>query len=444
MKLLTLFTLIIIWPLTGTAQTCQEYNDDLKGLTGCAGKNIHLSFDDGPNTTTTPKIIETLKRQKVKATFFVSTHQLEKGALPLKKKLISSMFENEFTVASHGHDHNCHDIRYDWEGNLQPGYTDEQRREQLEKSVILLNQFSDNRFSKQNKTLLRFPYGRGISPSPKEIEKMIKDGRHIEGSSYSEKLNYYRAHSPAMGIASEYKLSHIGWNHDSKDSTTSYDKSNKDKYITDQLSTICKSNTNNFMTLFHDTRAINSMPSKYNKDKTVMDELIEKAKCLKMNFLSMDEFLKKKIQGGIYTKAYTGVTQVADLVPSLNSINSDTNSPNPICLTPINNKNKTIGASCYSKYIGEVRHCQGLDSFCIDGQWIKSKSLFNSTCHGNIPSEIAKILSSQYINKICTEASAKRVISANKAVCYCQEQAQDQNQLKWNCFDISSSSTKKF
>ncbi len=124
---------------------------------------------------------------------------------------------------------------------------------------------------------------------------MISNGRYIPGSSYAEKLNYYRKNSPAMSVASEYGLSHIGWNHDSKDSTNKFGKENKEEYIDHQLESICNRSQKNIMTLFHDTSVINSLPSKYNLDKTVMDEIIEKLKCLGVNILAMDDFCKVRL-----------------------------------------------------------------------------------------------------------------------------------------------------
>ncbi len=417
------------------SQNCKDYAKDITKYQGCSNKKIHLTFDDGPNTTTTPKVLETLKRQKVNATFFISTHQLTKGDLKKKKELIKEMFNNNFTVASHGHDHNCHDIRYDWKGNLQKGYTDSQRRNQLSKSIQLLDKFSDNQFSKQKNTLVRFPYGRGISPSKTEIEKMISDGRNIKGSNYREQLNYYRAHSPAMSIASEYKLSHVGWNHDSKDASTIYSKSNKDKYIDQQLNQICKSTSQNIMTLFHDTRSINSLPSKYNTEKTSMDEIIEKAKCLGVKFLSMDEILKEKLSNGVYTKSYSSVDRVQEMLDSIKTI-----SPNISKSCSQVEKLDTSYNSCYSNYVGEVTHCNGVNSYCIDGSWISSKNLYRATCEEGFPIDLAKEISSRYINKSCSKASEKKFIKKGISTCYCQYNAEDE--LIWKCYDISKPSPK--
>ena len=424
--------LILLISLNVYSQSCELYKSDLGQIKACKPNRVHLTFDDGPNTNTTPKIIRTLKKQKVDATFFISTHQLEKGDLDKKSELLNEILQNKFTLASHGHDHNCHDIRYDWSGNLQEGYNDKERRIQISKSIKLLNQFTNKQFSKQDLKLIRFPYGRGISPSPKEIEKMIKDGRDIRGSNYAEKLHYYRAHSPAMSIASEYELSHVGWNHDSKDATTKYSAKNQDEYIDFQLRSFCRSSSKNIVALYHDTRPINSSPSKYDSTKTVMDEIIEKSKCLGIEFVSAKEIFSKDLQAGVFTPSYNAIDKVSEMIKETEKLKV---SNNPSCNTKV--LENTQGNSCYSKYVGEVKHCHGNESFCIDGQWIKSSKLYEATCKGNLNSVTAKKLSSNYLGKSCDVPS--KSIEIGKSKCYCQYKDE---KLIWNCYDISSGVAK--
>ena len=439
MKLIAII-LIFSFSQLAIALNCKKYLASTSGLAGCKGKNVHLTFDDGPNTTTTPKILETLKRQKVPATFFISTHQLEKGNLKKKKEILDDMSKSDYTIASHGHDHNCHDFRYDWKGNFEKGYTDEERRDQVSKSINLLNKFTDNKFQKQNLHLIRFPYGRGISPSQKEINKMINEGRYIEGNTYSEQLKYYRANSPAMSIASEYNLDHIGWNHDSEDSTSKYNKNTKDKYVTNIVNYMCTSGPNNLMSLFHDTRAINSLPSTIDQNKTVMDEIIEKAKCLGVKFQSMNQFLKNKLQAGIHTKSYESEDQIGNLISLLNNIS---NKPDLTCSTTEAANTQNQGRPCSSNYVGVLKHCEGVDSFCIDGQWVKSKDLYQMVCENNYSAEAAKELSSKFLSKTCKEASKRVEVESGQVACYCQESQKDNNKLMWKCFDIRSGKPKR-
>lgn len=65
---------------------------------------IYLTFDDGPTTSSTPKILEILKRKNVKATFFVINH--EAGS----DYLIKQEYNEGHTVALHSYTHNYQQI----------------------------------------------------------------------------------------------------------------------------------------------------------------------------------------------------------------------------------------------------------------------------------------------------------------------------------------------
>ena len=65
---------------------------------------IYLTFDDGPTTSTTPKILDILDEKNVKATFFV-LHYDEKG-----EELIKREQESGHTIALHGYTHEYKDV----------------------------------------------------------------------------------------------------------------------------------------------------------------------------------------------------------------------------------------------------------------------------------------------------------------------------------------------
>ena len=400
-----------------------------------------LTFDDGPDTKKTPKILESLKRQNVPATFFISTHQLEdragKKKRDVKKKgeLLLEMLKNGFTIASHGHDHDCHDLRLA-DKKWQAGFNDEQRREQVKMSIDLLNKYTNNKFSKQNLNLIRFPYGRGISPSKIEIAEMEKRGRHFDGDSYAQKLKSYRETSPAMSVASEYNLSHIGWNMDSQDASSKYSSTNQETYVHDQLKNICGSSANKIMTLFHDTRSINSLPSVH-KGKTVIEEIIEKSKCLGVKFLSMKQILDQKLQTGVYIKA--DPLKLKSFTSTIKKINED--SPKACIISP-EEVSQPMGESCYSNDLQrDVPHCQGSSSFCIDGKWITNKNVYELICMKNMSVDNGKLLLAKYLWKSCSIKSKRVEIEKNKVACYCQYD--DNSKLFWNCFDISNTKAEK-
>lgn len=60
---------------------------------------IYLTFDDGPSTNITPKILNVLKEKNVKATFFILNYNSE------GEKLVKREVEEGHTVAIHGYSH---------------------------------------------------------------------------------------------------------------------------------------------------------------------------------------------------------------------------------------------------------------------------------------------------------------------------------------------------
>ena len=65
---------------------------------------IYLTFDDGPTTSSTPKILDILKQKNVKATFFILNYN-EDG-----EKLVKREYAEGHTVAIHGYSHKYEEI----------------------------------------------------------------------------------------------------------------------------------------------------------------------------------------------------------------------------------------------------------------------------------------------------------------------------------------------
>lgn len=76
-------------------------------------KVVFLTFDDGPSTTVTPKVLDTLKQQEVKATFFIVGKNLvaQDGSTINDKSanLLKREFEEGHAIANHSY---CHDYSY--------------------------------------------------------------------------------------------------------------------------------------------------------------------------------------------------------------------------------------------------------------------------------------------------------------------------------------------
>src|SRR5438046_9750752 len=60
---------------------------------------IYLTFDDGPNPTTTPALLDVLAREGVQATFFLIDRHITDETAPLVRR----MFADGHAVALHSH-----------------------------------------------------------------------------------------------------------------------------------------------------------------------------------------------------------------------------------------------------------------------------------------------------------------------------------------------------
>ena len=58
---------------------------------------VYLTFDDGPNPTTTPDLLDVLSRERVHATFFVIDRHLTEETAPIVRR----MFAEGHAVALH-------------------------------------------------------------------------------------------------------------------------------------------------------------------------------------------------------------------------------------------------------------------------------------------------------------------------------------------------------
>ena len=64
-------------------------------------KIVFLTFDDGPTQGATPKILDILKEEDVKATFFVIGKYVDRHP-----EIVKRAYEEGHYIANHGYDHN--------------------------------------------------------------------------------------------------------------------------------------------------------------------------------------------------------------------------------------------------------------------------------------------------------------------------------------------------
>lgn len=67
-------------------------------------KTVYLTFDDGPSTTVTPKILDTLKNYNVHATFFLLGDMIQKN--PGSDAIVKRTFAEGNSIGNHSYYHN--------------------------------------------------------------------------------------------------------------------------------------------------------------------------------------------------------------------------------------------------------------------------------------------------------------------------------------------------
>lgn len=73
------------------------------------GKKVaYLTFDDGPSTTVTPKILKVLSENNIKGTFFIVGNTLDKGEKA--KELLKEEYDNGHAIAIHSYSHNYNNL----------------------------------------------------------------------------------------------------------------------------------------------------------------------------------------------------------------------------------------------------------------------------------------------------------------------------------------------
>lgn len=82
-------------------QLTEAGKENLKNIYHSQEKIAYLTFDDGPNAQVTPKVLKILKKEDVKATFFVIGKNVE--AHP---EIVKQAYEEGHYIGNHGYSHN--------------------------------------------------------------------------------------------------------------------------------------------------------------------------------------------------------------------------------------------------------------------------------------------------------------------------------------------------
>lgn len=376
--LLFVFSLLVFQNVH--ANTCKSLNNDplfkellndLKNQNvSCDGIKTHLSFDDGPNEKTSGIILDELNKRNIKATFFTTTTNLVSGKPGLREK--QAILERELatghTVASHGHEHNAYDMRITT--SKEPGYTNAQREDQIKKSIQLLDSATNGKFSRQEYKLFRFPYGRGAMPSQKEIEEMEKTKQMVfSGDSYAEKLKEYRRISPALQQIGAYGFSHVGWNHDSNDSSLPFTMPNENvfkAYVLNNIKNMCSPSIKTKVSLFHDIKEVNTR---------AIPLIADLGGCLGVDFISPKEMMNTAslANNDVIIKSKTIAQAPVRMADDLGKLINQISNPGKQCAET----QTQPGKGCYSKYLNKVfGNCEGETSKCFEGKWYSGDDPF--------------------------------------------------------------------
>ena len=160
--------------VVGVSHEGEKYSYDAKKVseklskydyTNDGKKIVFLTFDDGTSKTNTPKVLETLKKEDVKATFFLTGQNIENGG-QVAKDLVKREFDEGHAIGNHSY---THDVK-----KLYPGRTLDMKafKEDFDKNDKLLQDILGKYFSTR---VIRCPGGymswKGMEPLDKYLDE---------------------------------------------------------------------------------------------------------------------------------------------------------------------------------------------------------------------------------------------------------------------------------
>lgn len=369
--------LALIFSLTGLSQTCDDSGSSVKAQIlrslnnlNCRNRSIHLTFDDGPVTGVTNPLLDHLQRLNVPATFFITTSRLQTGAphSQQSRQTLRRLMNEGHVLANHGHDHQSFDLRMDSSGQvLSRGLTPNERAEQLRVSENLLNLATDGVFSRQEQRFFRFPYGRGVLPSDRELDFLQREGMNFSAPDRATRVREYRRMSDPLASIADDGYTHLLWNHDSGDSRISrqdLSSSEMSQFVRENVQGFCGAGRpREQISLFHDTKrfVVEAIPM-----------IVEITRCLGGEFVSAERILRSerlRETQVIITPAMQSVAPVdamGELIQSLslgcdNCMSSQTSIPEGACLSEFNGR--------------VYPHCSGgTVSICYRARWYSRAS----------------------------------------------------------------------
>ncbi len=133
---------------------------------GGFGKQVALTFDDGPNPATTPKVLDILARYEIKATFFINGSRVKGDT---EREILARIMREGHILANHSHDHK----------NLKKQTLNELERQITATHDIIVAAGEEQRY-------FRFPYGSAGCTAAARVRDFnyIVSGWHVDSGDW--------------------------------------------------------------------------------------------------------------------------------------------------------------------------------------------------------------------------------------------------------------------
>ena len=188
----------------------ENFQDKISNLMNGNEKIAYLTFDDGPTSKSTPKILKILSEENVKATFFVIGKHVKQNP-----ELVKQAYNDGHYIANHGYSHNNNKLY-----SSGDNFINEIKSTDLEiGKAIGIDNYSSHIF--------RFPNG------------------YMASAFKSQKQQYAK-------LLNDIDYAYIDWNCLNKDSEKKYTNSE----LLNNLKNSCK-NKGTLVILMHDTSDVN-------------------------------------------------------------------------------------------------------------------------------------------------------------------------------------------
>lgn len=215
-----------------------ELVEKIATITKNEEKVAYLTFDDGPTITVTPKILDILKAENVKATFFVIGKYVDRHPEIVKRE-----YEEGHYIANHGYDHD-NSILYK---------SNESFKNEVEKTDIAIGKAIG--VEDYCSHIFRFPNG-FMSPANKSRKKEV------------------------LKVLEEMQYTYVDWNCLNNDSVKKYSK----QQLLNNLKKTAK-NKGSLVVLMHDTKDVND-------SSTILKESIDYLKSEGYEFKNFYDLLQ--------------------------------------------------------------------------------------------------------------------------------------------------------